>query len=366
MVVRKRSVLAAVLAGAVCVAAVAAAAPGPQLSLVHGPSRPGAGRAAWVVVRAIRVASPASRTKVRIWIARGHMRRSFAARAQSRGRYRAHVVFPTAGRWSFGARSNGTSVRLGSVRVRPVPLTFTWPTSVDVKSNGSVLLVENGSQGVKGRVLRIDPVRGKTVVVARAEKAYAVAHAPSGAVYLSAGKLLLRVTGGGRTTIAAQGDGDIGPVAVAANGDVSYTTETQVFRVAGGSGSPTPVAGPLSGPHGLAVTADGALLVSDTGNRRVVRVDLATRQVETWGDLTVPRGISIASDGTVYVVDASSKRVIHLTADGRRLGRSRHVFGDPYAVAAAGDGSLYVVDTAATGRLYRVAPNGATTVVARR
>lgn len=154
-------------------------------------------------------------------------------------------------------------------------------------------------------------------------------------------------------------------IAVAANGDVYYATSTQIFRLAGGSGTPIQIVGGLSGPHGLAVTVDGGLLVSDTGHARVVRVDLATGKTETWGDVVEPRSIALAPDGTAYVVDASAHTVVHLTVDGRRLGSVKHVFYDPYAVAAAADGSLYVVDTAVEGRLYRVAPDGTTTVVSR-
>jgi sugar lactone lactonase YvrE len=291
------------------------------------------------------------------------VRRSFAARALAHGRYRASVVFPTAGRWTFGARAGGTGVRLGVVRVRPrpVPLTFDWPTSVDVEPDGSLLVVENGN----GRVLRIDPVTGKTAVVATVARAYAVAHAPSGAVYLSAGGSVLRLDAAGHTGPVAQAGGDIGPIAVAANGDLYYATETQVFRVAGGKGAPVQVALGLSGPHGLAVLDDGGLLVSDTGHARVERIDLATGNAETWGNLVAPRGIAIAPDRNAYVVDASIDRVVRLRIDGLRLGSVKHVFSDPYALAAAGNGSLYVVDTAAVGRLYRVAPNGTTSAVSR-
>jgi sugar lactone lactonase YvrE len=96
-----------------------------------------------------------------------------------------------------------------------------------------------------------------------------------------------------------------------------------------------------------------------------VRVDLGTGNVETWGNLVNPRGIAIAPDNSAYVVDASTHRVIHLRIDGLRLGAVKHVFSDPYAVAAAGSGSLYVVDTAARGRVYRVAADGTTTVLSR-
>jgi streptogramin lyase len=353
---RSRGVVAAaVVAGLVGVAASASAAPGLRPSLVRGPGHPTTGRAVPIVVRA------SARAKVEVWIAQASVRRSFKARALAHGRYRATVVFPKPGRWMFGARAGGHRVRLGSVAVRPraVALTFAWPTSVDAEPHGSLLVVENGN----GRVDRIDPVTGKTVVVTTVARAYAVAHAPSGTVYLSAGNSLLRLDGAGHTTPVAQAAGDIGPVAVAANGDVYYTTETQLFRVAGGSGEPVQVAGGLSGPHGLAVLDDGGILVSDTGHARVDRIDLGTGKAETWGNLVNPRGIAITPDRDAYVVDASIDRVVRLRIDGLRLGAVKHAFSDPYAVSAARDGSLYVVDTAAVGRVYRVSPVGTTTAV---
>jgi DNA-binding beta-propeller fold protein YncE len=358
---RSRILAASFSAGLVAVVATASAAPGLRISLVRGPGQPTTGHAVTVIVRS------AAHTKIKVWIAQASVSRSFRARPLSHGRYGASVVFPKAGRWTFGARAGGARVRLGSVSVRPrtVPLTFAWPTSVDVEADGSLLVAENGNQSSNGRVDRIDPATGKTVEIAEADQAYSVAHAPSGAVYLSAGKSLLRLDGAGQTTPVAHAAEDIGPIAVAANGDVYYATQTQVFKLAGGTGTPVQIVAGLSGPHGLAVLNDGGLLVSDTGHARVVRVDLGTGKVETWGDLVNPRGIAIAPDRNAYVVDASIHQVVRLRIDGLRLGAVKHVFYDPYAVAAAPDGSLYVVDTAAVGRLYRVLPDGKTTVVSR-
>jgi streptogramin lyase len=358
-----RTVLAAVIAGLVAAGPYAAAAPGLRLSLVRGPNKPEVGRGVPVVVGLTGGGRPRTGAKVDVWIARGYARRSFPARAFAPGRYRATVVFPQAGSWVLGARAAGVRARFGSVRVRrrATALTFAWPTSVDVVSNRSLLLAENGN----GRVLRLDPVTGKTAALATVDRAYAVVRAPSGAVYLSAGTSLLRLDDAGGSTRVAEGTSDIGPVAVAANGDVYYATETGAFKLVDGAGTPVPVATHLSGPHGLAVTADGGLLVSDTGNGRVLRVDLKTGHVETWSNLGDPLGMNIAPDGTVYVVDASTNRVVHLTIDGRRLGTIQRVFADPYAVSAAADGSLYVVDTSPRGRLYRVGRHGAITVVSR-
>jgi sugar lactone lactonase YvrE len=356
----RRFVLVAVVAGVVA-AASATAASDLRLSLVEGPAQPEARTPVSIVVRATRGGKPV-RAKVGLWIAKGRVRRSFAARAEANGRYRARVVFPSAGRWTFGAQAGRLRVTFGSVRARrpAVPLTFSWPTSIDVESSRSLLLVENGA----GRVIRVDPVTGKTARVASIDRAYAVAHT-AGAIYLSAGKQLLRIDGGVQTVVAGA-DEDIGPIAVGPNGDVYYATATRVFRVPGGTGAPTAVAVGVSGPHGLAVTADGSLLVCDTGNRLVKRIDLATGLSETWAQLAEPRGIDISADGTVYIVDANVRRVVHLMADGRRLGFAGPRFRDPYDVEAASGGTVYVLDTAAAGRLYRVAPNGKATVVGRR
>jgi DNA-binding beta-propeller fold protein YncE len=358
---RRRVLVAAFSAGLVAVAATASAAPGSRIALIRGPGQPTAGHAVTVIVRST------AHAKVKVWIARASANRSFRAKPLSHGRYRASVVFPQAGRWTFGARAGRARVRLGSVSVRPraVPLTFAWPTSVAVEPDGSLLVVENGNQSGNGRVDRIDPATGKTVEIAEADQAYSVARAPSGALYLSAGKSLLRLTGSGGTAPVVEAAGDIGPIAVAANGDVYYATGTQVFRVPGGTGAPVQVVGGLSGPHGLAVLNDGGILVSDTGHARVERVDVQTGKAETWGDLVNPRGIAIAPDRTAYVVDASIHQVVRLRIDGKRLGTVSHVFYDPYAVAAAPDGSLYVVDTAALGRVYHVAADGKTTAVSR-
>jgi YtkA-like len=140
----RRVVLVAVVAGVVA-AASATAASNLRLSLVGSPKRPEARTPVSIVVLATRGGKPVH-AKVAVWIAKGRVRRSFAARAEANGRYRARVVFPSAGRWTFGAQAARTRVTFGSVRARSraVPLTFRWPTSIDVESSRSLLLVENG------------------------------------------------------------------------------------------------------------------------------------------------------------------------------------------------------------------------------
>ena len=281
------------------------------------------------------------------------------------GSYRARLVFPAAGRWTLTARAGSTTSPLGAVVVRKtsVPVTLVWPTSVDVEPGGSLLVVENGLR----RLVRLDPVTGRVTQIAALTKPYAVRRAASGAVFVSDGPVLRRIDGTRAPVEIAEADGDIGPIAVAPNGDVYFTTETKLWKLAGGRGTPVRQAAgtTFSSPHGLAIAGDGAVLVADTGSHLVRRVDPATGAVTTFARLDNPRGMATAGDGTAYVVDADAKRVLHLSASGARLSFASPVFGDPYDLSLAPGGVLYVVDTAASGRIRRVAADGTATTVSR-
>ena len=291
-------------------------------------------------------------------------RRIHVRASGKRGAYRARLVFPKPGRWTLSARAGGSLSRLGSVRVRPAapqPLVFLEPTSIDVEPGGTLLLVENNP----GSLLRVDPRSGRVTRLLRSiSRPYAVAHAPSGSIFLSNGGLLSRLDGANLTTVAAAGT-DVGPITVAPNGDVYYSTSTQVFRLAGGVGTPVLVASQLSAPHGLAVAADGALLVADTGTDRILRVD-PSGGVTTFAQVGMPDGMDVATDGSVYVVDGRAERVVHLSASGARLGLVGPAFQTPYDVEAAPGGVVYVLEAGPAGRVRRVAPNGTVTTVSRR
>jgi sugar lactone lactonase YvrE len=333
---------------------------------------------AWTLKLAVRPASYGGAVAV---MAAGP--RTLTARATGgHGSYRARLVFPSAGRWTLTARAGSSTSRLGAVQVRPAPpqpLEFTEPTSIDLEPAGTLLLVENNP----GRLLRVDPATGRvTVVVASTPRPYAVVGAPSGAIFFSGDGELHRIDASGAVATVASAGTDIGPIAVAPNGDVYYATATQVFRVPGGSGSPVLVAGTgveggggdggpaldaqFSVPHGLAVAADGAVLVSDAGNDRLRRIDLATGVVSTLAQIGTPHGLDVAADGTMYVVDSKENRVVHLAASGARIGFVGPTFGLPYDVEAGDGGVVYVLESGPVGRLRRIARDGTVTTVSRR
>ena len=337
----------------------ATAAGGARVSLASAAPVLTAGRA-WTAKLSVR---PASFQGTVHLLASGPKRLDVRA-SGGHGSYRARLVFPKAGRWTLTARAGGATSRLGAVTVRkaaPVPLTFAWPTSVEAEPGGSLLVVENGLS----RLLRVS-ASGRVTELASLGKAYAVRRCPSGVVYVTDGPVLRRLDGTA-TPEVARAESEIGPLAIAPNGDVYFVTETKLWKLAGGRGTPVRLAAgtTFSAPHGLTVAADGALLVADTGNHVIRRVDPATGAVSPFARVDDPRGMDTAADGTVYVVDADAKRVLHLSASGARLGFASPVFGDPYDVSLAAGGVLYVVDTAASGHIRRVGLDGTMTTVSR-
>jgi streptogramin lyase len=229
----------------------------------------------------------------------------------------------------------------------------------------------------------VNPANGRvSVLVPSIARPYAVVRAPSGSVYVSVGNQLQRLNGGGpQTSVAEVPAGvEIGPIAAGSNGDVYYSTATQIFRLPGGSGPPIRIAGTgeaggggdggpalnaqFSSPHGLAVAVDGALLVSDRDNNRVRRIDPATGLVTVFAPVDQPYGIDVAVDGTVSVVDGSQNRVVRLAPTGTRLGLVGPAFAVPYDVEVGG-GVTYVLDAGPLGYIRRIAPDGTVTTVSR-
>lgn len=366
---------AALLAAGAC---TASAAPPVRVSLVRPLVTPVSGTA-WAARLAVRPGSFRGRVRV---TANGP-RRLAATAVRSGGSYRVRLVFPVGGKWSLTAQAGGSTSRLGSVSVRQAPrpplppLVLTEPTSIAYEPAGTLLVVENGP----GRALRVNPATGRVDVLASSlPQPYAVARAPSGAIYLSVQSTLRRIDGPAAVTVA-EADSTIGPVAVAANGDVYYATATRVFRLPGGAGTPVRVAGTgveggggdglpaleaqLAAPHGLAVAADGAVLVGDTGNDRVRRIDPATGVIAAFASVRIPDGMDTGADGSIYVVDGNAKRVVHLTPSGERIGFVGGTFAIAYDVAVAPDGVVYVLEAGPSGRIKRVARDGTTTTVAR-
>ncbi len=154
----------------------------------------------------------------------------------------------------------------------------------------------------------------------------------------------------------------------------------------GGDGGPA-VRALLLAPHDLALDAEGNLLVADTGNHRIRRIDPQGVITTIAGDgqaaksgyndlplqnsLNNPQSIALDREGNLLIADTYNHVVRRLDRSGAMttfVGSVPGYGGDggpatqaqmnlPMAVAVAPDGSVYISD-AGNSRIRRVTPDG--------
>lgn len=182
--------------------------------------------------------------------------------------------------------------------------------------------------------------------------------------------------------VAAAGDGV--PLAVAAS--IPRVEGVSVSVLAGREGLRGHFNGPahrarFQYPLGLALDPSGNVLVADTHNHAIRRVDpegtvttLAGGSGEGTRDgpsdvaqFSSPRSIAVAPDGTAYVVDEGSNRIRRVAPDGSVATLANGIaetFHRPRALATDGAGNLYISDTS-IGSIGRLSPDGEIFIVVR-
>ena len=132
----------------------------------------------------------------------------------------------------------------------------------------------------------------------------------------------------------------------------------------GGRGSDK---GLFDAPTGIAVDANGNVLVADTNNGRIEKFSptgafLSTMGIKGtgYGKLGAPNGIAIDRAGNLYVADASRHVVEKLAPDGTVIAEWKGPapgFYGPRRIAIGPDDSVYVIDQGRT-RIVKFNPDG--------
>ena len=240
--------------------------------------------------------------------------RAVTVRAKTRGsgRYTAVVRLPTAGIWRLTALVRGRSFPLGRIRVL-VSYPLALPAQILALDAHSLLVVER--QG-RDRILRVDTETGHfTVVTARIPAPWGLAREASGRVLVSGERGVYALGGTKIADVAA------GPIAAAPDGALYFAELNRVGRI-GRGGDVETLTTNVAAPHGLVLRRDGSLVVSDSGNGRLLRIDLATRATTVLASgLRSPLGAIEAADGSLLVVEFDTGRLLRID-DGSVLARS--------------------------------------------
>lgn len=324
-------------------------------------------------------------------------RRTFGTRrVRPAGRYRARVVLPGGGEWALSVRAGRRPIRVAALDVRGAGPPISRPHGFELaEEHGDLLVPDMDGTGFYEVSLR---TLAKTLVGAGFRHPMFLNFGPGGFLYVADEHRIWRFEpDGSKTAIAGNGTrglaGDGGPATSAqlgGHGDFAFdaagnlyiseydngvrivTPDGRIDTLGGigregysGDGGPARLAA-FGAPHGLDVLPDGTVIVADSHNGVLRRIDGATRIVTTIArGFSAPVGVDARADGSIYVADAQLDHVVRLAADGSRtqLGRG---FLTPSSVVVDRAGRFVYVSEFDGRRITRLdARTGRTTALVR-
>ncbi len=238
------------------------------------------------------------------------------------------IVVDSHGNWYIADTSNN---RIRMVTPAGVISTVTGaaqlnaPRAIAIDSSNNLYIADTGNNVVR----ELTPTGTMTSIATGLNAPLSVAVDSHGVVYIadSGNNRIVQVTANGTASTFAKIDGSLA-VAVDASGDVLVADATQIWTVASDGTASSLIAG-LTSPGGLAFASDGTLIIADTG-ANVIR-QLSTSGVLTAiagtgsagfsGDgspaltaqLNAPGGLALGANGTILIADSGNNRIRSLT-----------------------------------------------------
>lgn len=253
----------------------------------------------------------------------------------------------------------------------PAPqATFQDPTAIALGPDGSLYVADTGNSRV--RVVRPNGIVG--TIAGTADQGFSGDGGPAAAAQVN-GPAGVAVAGDGTVFFSDSGNNRVRAI----RPDGTITTVAGAGTAgSGGDGGPA-TAAQLNAPAGLALAADGGLLVADAGNGRVRRVGADGRIATAAAGLARPLDVAAVAGGGFVVAETGGNRVRTVTADGSVLplaGAGGPRFGGdggspvkallngPRAVELMPSGTEAVIADSDNNRLRYVATPGAASILA--
>jgi uncharacterized protein (TIGR03437 family) len=204
------------------------------------------------------------------------------------------------------------------------PAQLSGPRAIAVDSSDNLYIADTGNNAV----LKRTPVGVITSIASQLENPVSVATDAQGSVYIadSGNNRIVQVTATGTTSTFAKIDGPLA-VAVDASGNVLVADASQIWKVASDGTSSSLITG-LTSPGGMVFASDGTLLIVDTGanvirqlTSGVLTAIAGTGTAGLSGDggtavaaqLNAPAGIAIGANGTILIADSGNNRIRSLS-----------------------------------------------------
>ena len=288
--------------------------------------------------------------------------------------------------WAGGGQAAGPPKR------KPPAVRIVQPGALTLDFAGGLLVADRRLN----RVVRIDLRTGKRrVVVAGVREIGAVALDDMRRLYVGSGDRIYRIQAGRKILIAGTGrrehSGDGGPATAAslsglagfevdhdetiaiveydnwirfidANGTIHTIAGTGEEGYAGDGGPARKAL--FRHPHDLALRIDRELIVADSHNGVLRRIDPAGNISTFATGFGAPIAVKGGPGNTLYVADGFANAVFRLDPSGATRRRVARASG-PFGIAVDGRNNVYVSELAGARRVLRVTPAGGTRVLVR-
>jgi streptogramin lyase len=358
-----RALLAAVL---VTAAACSAAGAAPEeLRARVSPTPSALASRTWTPTIALTDRGRPAAARLTLAIRKGSTRRSFRPAAQRRGSYRARVVFPSDGRWSWTLAGRGKTLARGAISVS-TRVRFDLPYDIELEPDGTILFLD------RSRVLALDGGRVRVHARTPSQELTGMDRLADGTLFVTdfPGNRILRIAASGRVTSVARVEAPANLVSDDAGTTLwvaSIAEGTGVFRVDVASGRVEPFADPEN-PHGIDRAPNGDFYVHN--GHAVSRMDGDTGALTPFAS-TDSINLHVAADGSVYGVEGnpSGGRVVLMAPDGtvttvagtgmlgpHRDGPALEIGVLPSGVITAPDGAVLFTQVQPVAAVRRIDP----------